>query len=206
MKPFFIGLTGGSGSGKTAFINALVREFGEQNICVVSQDHYYFPIEQQKLDENGVVNFDEPETIDRLTFEKDMRRLKSGERVERLEYTFNNENKNPELIIFAPAPVVVLEGLFVLYYEELQDLIDLRLFIDTPSHLALKRRIFRDQIERGYDLEDVLYRFEYHVMPAYEKYLRPSKETADLVIPNRSHFNNALRVIQGFLHYQLDKK
>ena len=206
MKPYVIGLTGVSGSGKTAFLHRLMDEFPEGRICLVSQDHYYHPREVQKADEEGVVNFDTPEAIDHVALVKDIRKLKSGETIKKREYTFNNPDLIPGELTFKPSPLVIIEGIFVLHYPDLQPLIDLKIFIDTKSHLALKRRIIRDQVERGYDLEDVLYRFEHHVMPSYEEYVRPSKAEADLVIPNHKHFHRALEVLKGFLHYHLGKQ
>lgn len=205
MKPYIIGLTGVSGSGKTAFINHLIKEFPKEKICLVSQDHYYHPREMQKTDEEGVTNFDTPEAIDHSSLVTDIELLKQGKAVKKKEYTFNNPNAAPGVLTFHPAPLVIIEGIFVLHYPALQKFIDLKIFIDTKSHLALKRRIIRDQVERGYDLEDVLYRFERHVMPSYERYVRPSKAEADIVIPNHHHFHRALEVIKGFLHHRLDK-
>ena len=97
------------------------------------------------------------------------------------------------------APVVVVEGIFVLYYPELTDLLDLKIFLDAKDHIKLKRRIIRDKVERGYDLDDVLYRYEMHVMPTYEKYIEPFKNEADLIIPNNHNFDRALDVIRTYL-------
>lgn len=205
MKPYVIGITGVSGSGKTAFLDRLLQEFPNDKICLISQDHYYHPRENQQADSSGIINFDTPEAIDSASMVADITRLKSGETIEKREYTYNNPEKKPTMLRFEPAPLLIIEGIFVLHFPELQKLIDLKIFIDTRSHLALKRRIIRDQVERGYDLEDVLYRFEYHVMPSYDKYVKPSKEEADIVIPNHRNFHHALEVFKGFLHYRLDQ-
>ncbi|MEJ2003803.1 MAG: uridine-cytidine kinase [Cyclobacteriaceae bacterium] len=202
MKPYLIGITGGSASGKTAFLKELMEGMGKK-VCLVSQDHYYKPREQQEKDEAGVINFDRPESIDRTHFYEDILKLKQGKPVEKQEYTFNNPKVKPKTLLFHPAPVVVIEGLFVLYFEEVKELLDLKLFVDTDSHVALKRRIIRDKEERGYDLDDVLYRFENHVMPAYDQYLRPLRSEADLIIPNNRHYHNASVVLRGFLHSKI---
>lgn len=204
MKPYVIGITGGSGSGKTYFLNSLLHEFSKDQVCLLSQDNYYHPREQQPLDENGVKNFDTPQSINSKELAIDVAKLKSGEGFERLEYTFNNPNVKPKLLKFEAAPIVVIEGLFVMHYPEVEKLLDLRLFIDAKDHIKLKRRIIRDKVERGYDLDDVLYRFEKHVMPSYDKYLEPLRHKADFIIPNNDHINNALEVLVGFLKSKLN--
>ena len=202
---FVVGITGGSASGKTMFLNALVRSFSKEDVCLVSQDNYYHPIDKQPKDQNGVVNFDTPASIDAHAFSKDLKKIKSGKSFQRLEYTFNNPNIEPKMLNFDPAPIVVVEGLFVIYFPEVRSLLDLRLFIDAKPHVKLKRRIIRDKEERGYDLDDVLYRFEKHVMPTYDKYLDPLKEEADIIIPNNRNFDVALEVLSGFIKSKLDK-
>ena len=205
MDSILIGITGGSASGKTMFLNSLLHRFSSQDICLISQDNYYLPRDQQPLDENGVKNFDTPQSIDYKAFASDLRKIKAGEGFERLEYTFNNPNVAPKVLNFEPAPVVVVEGLFVMYFSEVSSLLDIKVFIDAKAHVKLKRRIVRDKVERGYDLDDVLYRFEKHVMPNYDKYLKPLKEEADIIIPNNDNFDNALEVLAGFLETRLRK-
>ena len=161
------------------------------------------PREQQPLDEIGVKNFDTPQSIDHKAFASDLRKIKAGEAFERQEYTFNNPNVAPKILEFKPAPIVVVEGLFVIYFQEVSTLLDIKIFIDAKAHVKLKRRIVRDRVERGYDLDDVLYRFERHVMPNYDKYLKPLKDEADIIIPNNHNFDKALDVLSGFLRSTL---
>lgn len=203
MKPYLIGITGGSASGKTLFLNKLTKSFTEAEICLISQDNYYFPRDKQPLDPKGVQNFDTPESIDAEALASDLRKVKIGEDFEREEYTFNNPNVVPEMLHFKAAPIIVVEGLFVMHYPKVKELLDLKVFIDTREHIQLKRRIVRDKVERGYDLDDVLYRFENHVMPMYDRYLNPLKDEADLVIPNNTNFDQALEVVSGFLRMRL---
>lgn len=198
-QPYIIGITGGSASGKTKFLNELLNVFSSSQLCLISQDNYYRPRSEQPVDENGVKNFDTPQSIDFEAYAKDILALKNGKVVQREEYTFNNPDKKPEILEFHPAPIIVVEGIFVLYYPEVARLLDLKLFIDTKEHLKLKRRIIRDNEERGYDLEDVLYRYEKHVYPTYEKYIEPFKFDADIIIPNNTHFEKALEVVISHL-------
>lgn len=191
-KPFTIGITGGSGSGKTFFIKNLESRFADTELCLISQDHYYHPREMQQHDERGIKNFDLPESIDHKQFQLDIQTLKRGEILKKKEYTFNNPNVTPKILEFKPAPVIIVEGLFVQYFPDLEQELDLKIFIEAKDHVKLSRRIKRDNEERGYDLEDVLYRYENHVMPVYETLIKPLKHRADIVIPNNSNFNRAL--------------
>jgi uridine kinase len=198
-KPFTIGITGGSGSGKTFFLQGLSSRFLPEEICLISQDNYYKPRDQQPIDENGIKNFDLPISIDHETFAADLLKLKAGQNITKKEYTFNNPAAEPQVLEFKTAPIIVVEGLFVQYFEDLEKELDLKIFIEAKDHVKLGRRIRRDQIERGYDLDDVLYRFQFHVMPVYERLIKPLKHQADIVIPNNSHFDRALDVLTGYL-------
>ncbi len=198
-KPYIVGITGGSASGKTLFLDKLLHAFDDRQVCLISQDNYYKPRNLQPLDNKGIYNFDTPQSIDFEEYTGDIRKIQAGETVFRQEYTFNNPNKTPKILEFKPAPVVVVEGIFVLYYPELANLLDLKVFIDAKEYIKLKRRIVRDKVERGYDLDDVLYRYEMHVMPTYEKYIEPFKHDADLIVPNNRGFEKALDVLKTFL-------
>lgn len=202
-NPYIVGITGGSASGKTMFLNSLLASFKKEDVCIISQDNYYKPMNLQPLDDEGVVNFDEPFSIDFDTYEKDIISLRSGKTVLREEYTFNNPDKTPQILTLNPAPIIVVEGIFVFYMPEILELTDLKVFIDAEEHVKIKRRIIRDKIERGFGLEDVLYRYEKHVVPTYEKYIKPYKSEADIIIPNNRHFKNGLEVLVAFLKTRL---
>lgn len=197
--PYFVGITGGSASGKSLFLRRLLGTLPADKVCLVSEDNYYHPFEEQPLDENGVQNFDLPASINAGRFGQDLRTLRAGAPVGLQEYTFNNRTVTPRWLTFLPAPVVVVEGLFVFYHPEVAEMLDLKIFIDAREHVKLKRRLVRDQQERGYDVADVLYRYEHHVAPAYERYIAPHKGHADLVIPNNRNFDRALEIVSGFL-------
>jgi uridine kinase len=198
-RPFIIGITGGSASGKTLFLTRLMEQFDTDDICLLSQDNYYRPKEHQTKDENGIENFDLPGAIDDVAFAADVEKLRSGEIVTREEYTFNNSDKIPHLLHFYPKKILVVEGIFVFHFPEVAKLLDLKIFIDAQDKIKLKRRIKRDNEERGYDLQDVMYRWKYHVKPTYEEFIRPHKRSCDIVIPNNHHFEKGLQVIVSYL-------
>lgn len=194
-KPFTIGITGGSGSGKTYFLKRLSDRFKADQLCLVSQDNYYHPRDMQQEDERGVKNFDLPEAIDHERFVQDIKQLKAGQSITIDEYTFNNPSATPRKLTFKPAPILITEGLFVQYFPAIERELDLSIFIEAKDYVKLSRRIKRDNEERGYDLNDVLYRYHHHVMPVYERLIEPIKHNADIVIPNNSHFERALEII-----------
>lgn len=204
-KPFVVGITGGSGSGKTHFLNQLMAEFSKNEICLISQDNYYKKIHEQEKDHIGVENFDLPSAIKKEDFHRDLQNLIKGENVELTEYTFNSLNIEPAKICLTPAPIIVVEGIFTLYYEEIKKLLDLKLFVEAPDFLMMKRRILRDDKERGYDIDDVLHRYEHHVMPTYRKYIVPGRYEADFIIPNEKNFDLALEVVTAHLKSLISK-
>lgn len=203
MRPFLVGITGGSGSGKTSFINQIRAALPGEALCVISQDDYYRPIEQQKKDTNGVVNFDMPRSIDKKAFACDIRRLMEGETVIRPEYTFNNTDLEPRMLTFQSAPIIIVEGLFVFHFKKVNAMLDLRVFLQAKENLKVIRRIKRDRVERNYPLEDVLYRYENHVLPTFEKYIKPYLDEADIVINNNHSFDKGIEVLIGYLQMRL---
>jgi uridine kinase len=198
-NPLIIGITGGSGSGKSFFVQELMKKFRPEDVCLIKQDNYYRERNEQPVDAKGIKNFDRPESINGDQLYNDLLTLRGGKEVEILEYTFNNPNIIPRNIIFHPAPVLILEGLMVFYWENIRKLIDYSVFIDADELIKVKRRIMRDANERGYDLNDVLYRYEHHVAPYYHQYLAPLKREVDVVIPNNIDFKKGLEVLEGFI-------
>ncbi len=205
-KPLIIGITGGSGSGKTSFIKALREAFSTEQLCVISQDDYYRPLEDQTIDEEGIENFDLPRSIDKKAFTQDIKKLIAGEVVTRPEYVFNNTDAELKMLTFYPAPIIIVEGLFIFHYKKVRKLLDLKIFLHAKENLKVIRRIKRDRVERNYPLEDVLYRYERHVLPNFERYIQPYMEDADLVINNNRNFEQGLKVIKACLSFHLTQE
>lgn len=182
-----IGICGGSGSGKTTLINNIIRETDKNDLCLISLDNYYLPKQLQKKDNNGKYNFDLPEALDEQKIISDLKKLMKGESILVKEYNFNTASSE-NYIELKPAPVLLVEGLFVLHYPQLRDLLTYKIFIDVHPEIQLKRRLQRDVMERGYPEKDVLYQWENHVVPSFKRYLEPYKKEADLIITNNENF------------------
>lgn len=202
-KPFIIGICGGSGSGKTTFLNRLRAAFKLDELAIISQDDYYKKKEYQVADANGVTNFDLPKSIRKKAMRRDIRHLIKGNRLETEEYTFNNENMEATIKVIEPAPILVVEGLFVFHYSRIAELFDLKIFVHAKDPHKIARRILRDKAERNYEVNDVIYRYQEHVLPAYEKYIEPYRNTADIVINNNVNFEMAFDVVCGFIEKKL---
>ncbi len=203
---YLIGIAGGSGSGKTTFIEKLREKFATTDLCIISQDNYYKKREEQVTDAMGVKNFDLPSSVDLHDYYLDIQRLKEGESVERLEYTFNNPDAKTRLIVTHSAPVIVAEGIFVYSTKELLSLYDLKILIDATDDKKIIRRIKRDRLERNYPLEDVLYRYENHVVPAYNQYIAPFKKEVDIIINNNESFDAGLEILAAFIQFKLSAR
>jgi uridine kinase len=187
-KPFIIGIAGGSGSGKTFFLKCFLEHFTNDEISLVSQDDYYFPVAHGMTpEENKLYNFDLPDTIDHNHFKDDITKLFNNETILKKEYTFNNHIAVPKLLEIKPAPILIVEGLFILHFREIAELLDMKIYIEADEGIALQRRLKRDFIERGYSHDDVMYKWLNHVVPAYREFLLPYKGECDQVITNNTH-------------------
>ena len=205
--PYIVGVTGGSGSGKTTFVKLLRARLGAR-ATFFSQDDYYIDIGGIATDAEGVHNFDLPSSIDSAAMAADIGRVRRGETLERTEYTFQTKYAEGETVqsgrvgekmLLRPAPILVVEGLFVLHESALAQQMDLKIFVDASDVAKMTRRIKRDRVERQLPLEDVLYRYERHVLPAYRKYLEPYRYGCDLIVNNEVGFGAALEVVVGYL-------
>jgi len=166
-------------------------------------DDYYYPKEKQKVDQLGVTNFDLPKAINKKDFLADLKKLTQGKSFKKTEYTFNNKKAKARKIILQPAPVIIVEGLYIFHYKKINALLNLRIFVHAKQNVKLIRRIVRDKRERNYPLEDVLYRYEHHVLPSFEKYIEPYREKADVVINNHKNYKEALKLLKVFIKNKL---
>jgi uridine kinase len=205
-KHYVVGIAGGSASGKTSFLKKLEENLPKDSVSIISQDNYYKPQEQQQRDENGEVNYDLPTSIDKDAFFKDIKTLLSGKEISFHEYTFNNPERDPKLHTIRPAPILIVEGLFVFHYPEVRHLLDLRVYLDVREDIKLKRRIIRDRDERGYPEAVVRYQWEHHVLPSFKKFLKPYRDDSHIIITNNITFDKGLGVLTDHMHYKLENE
>jgi uridine kinase len=206
-KPFIIGIAGGSGSGKTFFLKCFLEHFTHDEVCLVSQDDYYIPVaHNMTAEENKLYNFDLPSTVDHRHFEEDIARLINGEGILKKEYTFNKPGAVPKMLQIKPAPIMLVEGLFILHFRKIAQSLDLKIFIEADDDIALQRRLKRDLVERGYSHDDVMYKWINHVVPAYKEFLLPYREECQQIIVNNTHLTEDITFVTEEISKELRKK
>lgn len=198
-RPTIVGVIGGSGSGKTTVVNALLDRNAELGAVCVSQDDYYKPAEMQSKDDNGELNFDLPSALDLRSLARDLLLLKAGVPVARREYTFNQSGRIGRLKKVPPAPMILVEGLFLLEDRLLSSCLDVKVYLEVDEDIQLQRRMERDASERGYGEGPVRYQWENHVLPAYHRFVVPHKHRCDLVLRNEGPLDDVILRIQRTL-------
>jgi uridine kinase len=202
-NPFVIGICGGSGSGKTTLLKRLADTFSNLSTAVFSMDNYYFSIEKQVKDKNGVVNFDLPTALNEAKLTTDLLQLIAGEPIEVKEYFFNSPPNKNVLITIEPAEVLIVEGLFLFHYKELFKAINYSVFVDVDHKIQLDRRIYRDQENRGYKRADILYQWDNHVLPCYEQFIEPYRHQANFIFRNDQNADSDFNGLQNDLMQKL---
>ncbi len=182
--PYWVGITGGSASGKTFLLQALQEALPKNLVTFLSIDHYYKDRHLIPPDPDGRINFDTPSAIDSEKLYQDLLALRRGETVYQREYTFNNPLLTPRLLEFRPAPILIAEGLFLFYWAPIRDLFELRIFMEAPEPYRFIRRLERDERERGYERTYIVQQYLTQVLPAYEQFVAPLRRYAHIVIQN----------------------
>lgn len=178
-----IGICGGTGSGKTTIARKIVEAVGAPNVVLVEQDSYYRNLADMPLDERHQANFDHPDSIDSDMLVNHLRRLKQNLTVEMPLYDFKSHTRSDKIEIIEPRPVVIVEGILIFAEPRVLDLLDVRVFVDTPDDIRFIRRLQRDIAERGRTTESVIAQYFRSVRPMHEEFVEPSKRNADIIIP-----------------------
>ncbi len=178
-----IGICGGTGSGKTTIARAIVEAVGRDNVVLVEQDSYYRNLSDMPLDERHQANFDHPDSIDSDMLVNHLMRLKQGLVVEMPLYDFKSHTRSDQIEIIKPKPVIIVEGILLFAEPRVLDLLDVRVFVDTPGDVRFIRRLKRDISERGRTVESVVDQYYRTVRPMHFEFVEPSKRHADIIIP-----------------------
>jgi len=192
-----IGITGGSGSGKST----IVRKISEvcSDFVFVAQDNYYKSATFINNSNITAFNFDHPDAFDTELLVQNLKDLKNEKAIDMPQYDFVHHHRKEESIHVQPQPLIILEGLMILYEKEVRDLLDLKIYVDTPDDIRFIRRLNRDILERGRTTESVIKQYLEVVRPGHFDFIEPTKEFADLIIPEGGYNEKALSVLITFV-------
>ncbi len=200
-----IGIAGGTGSGKTTVVNKILQGLNAEGVNVLSQDNYYHDNQHLSLTEREALNYDHPKSIDFDLLLKHVKALKKGDNIEQPLYSFVTHSRTGDHVLVEPKNVLIVEGILVLTNPELLKEYDLKVFVHADSDERLIRRIRRDTQERGRDLNEVLHRYQTTLKPMHQEFIEPSKNEADLIVPNMRHNNVAIDFLTTVINNSLKK-
>lgn len=194
-RPKVIGLAGGTGSGKTTVAKALLAEAGPGNALLLPQDAYYRAQGDMPFEARVLTNYDEPSAFDTELLVQHVDRLAAGESVERPVYDFAQHDRSEATLTLAPAPIVIVEGILVLFDPHLRERMQLKVFVDAPPDERFIRRLERDVEERGRSAQSVIAQYRRTVKPMHDLFVEPTKQYADLILPEGGKNRVALEVL-----------
>jgi len=200
-----IGIAGGTGSGKTTVVSQIIEELPKDEVCVISQDSYYKDTSHLLYDERVKINFDHPKAIDFELLVEHLKELKKGNPIAQPIYSFVEHNRTDKTILTQPRKVVIVEGILILTNLELRKLFDIKIYVHADSDERLIRRLKRDMMERGRDLEEVLTRYQTTLKPMHQQFIEPTKEYADIIIPNNRYNTVAVELIRKIINQRLSE-
>ena len=198
-----IGIGGGTGSGKTTVVNQIISENPQSEVAIISQDSYYKDLSHLDYESRTKVNFDHPNSIDFKLLCNHLAQLRKGESIEQPVYSFVEHNRTDETVTTHPKKVVVVEGILILTDPAIRDLFDIKIFVHADSDERLIRRLKRDIAERGRDLEEVLHRYQTTLKPMHQQFIEPTKEFADMIIPNNRYNTVAVDIVRTIINERL---
>ena len=199
-----IGVAGGTGSGKTTLVKALMNRFGE-NITVLSHDNYYKQHNELTYEERAKLNYDHPDAFDTDKMIEHLRLLKQGVAIDCPTYDFTVHNRAEGILHIEPEKVIVVEGILIFQNLELCREMDIKIFVDTDADVRLCRRIRRDVRKRGRTIESVIEQYLTTVKPMHERFVEPSKKNADLIVPEGGKNLIALEMIVGRIQRHIEQ-
>lgn len=198
-----IGIAGGTGSGKTTVVNQILHELPADEVCVISQDSYYNETNDLTYDERTKINFDHPKAIDFDLLVHHLTELKKGNVIEQPVYSFITHNRTKDVLRTHPRKVVIVEGILIFNNKRLRDLFDIKIFVHAETDERLIRRLKRDVEERGRDVNEVIGRYQNTLKPMHLQFIEPTKNYADIIIPNDRYNTVAVDIVRTVISNRL---
>lgn len=194
-RPILIGITGGTGSGKSTIAKEIYNKFGEDCIAMIEQDSYYKDQSHLSMEERVKTNYDHPNAFDTQLLIEHLDTLLKKQAIDKPVYDFESHNRKKETIRIEPREIVIVEGILVLEDEEIRNLLDIKLYVDTDADVRIIRRILRDINERGRTVDSVINQYLNVVRPMHMQFIEPTKRYADIIIPEGGHNKVAIDII-----------
>lgn len=198
-----IGIAGGTGCGKTTVVNQIIDQLPENEVGVISQDSYYKDTSHLSYEERTKINFDHPRAIDFDLLVSHLKILREGNPIHQPVYSFVKHNRTKDTILTHPRKVMIVEGILILTHPEIRDMFDIKIFVHADSDERLIRRLKRDINERGRDLDEVLARYQTTLKPMHQQFIEPTKEFADIIIPNNKYNTVAVDIVRSIINEKL---
>ena len=198
-----IGIAGGTGSGKTTVVHQIMNELPDAEVGIISQDSYYKATHNLSYDERILINFDHPRAIDFELIVTHLKALQNGETINQPVYSFVKHNRTDDTISTHPRKVMIVEGILILANPELRALFDIKIYVHADSDERLIRRLKRDIAERGRDMEEVLSRYQTTLKPMHQQFIEPTKQFADIIIPNDKYNTVAIDVVRAVINQRI---
>ena len=199
-----IGIAGGTGCGKTTVVNQIISELPVDEVCVISQDSYYRDTSHLPYEDRVKINFDHPKSIDFDLLIDHLKALKDGETIEQPVYSFVEHNRTGDTITTKPRKVVIVEGILILTNPAIREMFDIKIYVHADSDERLIRRLKRDIAQRGRDIDEVLHRYQNTLKPMHQQFIDPTKEFADIIIPNNNYNNVAVDIVRTIVKDRLN--
>ncbi len=194
-SPILIGIAGGTGSGKSTVTREIYKSITDKNVAIIEQDSYYKDQSNISFEERVKTNYDHPFAFDNELLVSHLKDLLDGKSIQKPIYDFENHNRKKETVLVEPRDIIVLEGILILYDEDLRNLMDIKLFVDTDADVRVIRRILRDIKDRGRTLDSVVKQYMTTVRPAHMQFVEPTKRYADIIIPEGGYNKVAIDII-----------
>ncbi|MFH5909285.1 uridine kinase [Clostridium perfringens] len=204
-RPIFIGITGGTGSGKSTIAKEIYRQFGEDCIAMIEQDSYYKDQSHLSMEDRVKTNYDHPNAFDNNLLVSHLESLLNGHFIQKPSYDFSIHNRIEDTTKVEPKEIVIVEGILILEDPRIRELLDIKIYVDTDADVRIIRRMVRDINERGRTMESVINQYLNVVKPMHNQFTEPTKKFADIIIPEGGHNKVAIDIIVAKIKEVLGK-